>query len=226
MTIDQVLEDFLAAQHARLAPTTYRRYADVIGLLRDCLNFYGHQALSEPERRRWQHAYDAGQEDAFCSLFGPEKIVVELGGFLGWFMVRKVIAGDDLLRAAGTVSKKLARWLEDQGYVDAEAADDAVQRGSEAAHELPAASRLTDALAELCRDAPDLDPDDLPDEDWIEDSLQITKVEPGKVWLGGHGPFNVPERASDGAQVGWEVWVVMARQGGRWHLLENGFVYP
>jgi hypothetical protein len=39
---------------------------------------------------------------------------------LGYFMVRKVIAGPSLLRTAGTVTKKLAAWLAAQGYADAE----------------------------------------------------------------------------------------------------------
>jgi hypothetical protein len=226
VTIDRVLDDFLAAQRARLSDTTYRRYAEVVGLLRDSLNHYGYQALSGPQQRQWQNAYDAGREDAFCTLFGPEKIVPELGGFLGWFMVRKVMAGEDLLRAAGTVTKKLALWLEAQGHVDGEAAADAVERGGGAARDLPAASRLTDALTELSWGAPGVDVDALGDEDWVEDSLQITRVEPGRLWLGQVGPLTLPKRATNGAQVGWEVWVVAARVGGRWHLLENGFVYP
>jgi hypothetical protein len=143
----------------------------VVALLRDSLNQYGYQALSDAEKRRWQEAYDAGQEDAYSALFGPDKIAAQIGSFLGWFMVRKVMAGEDFLRAAGTVTKKLARWLE-------------------------------------------------------EDSLAITRVEPGRLWLGEVGPLELPKRATDAARVGWEVWVVAARVGGRWHLLENGFVYP
>lgn len=226
VTIDRVLDDFLAAQRARLAPSTYRRYADIVALLRDSLDGYGHEALADDERRRLDQARDRGEEGAFCRLFGPEKITEGLGSFLGWFMVRKVMAGDDLLRAAGTVTKKLARWLEAQGYVDAEAAADAIERGGDAARELPAASRLTDALTELSWRAPKLDPDAVAEEDWVEDSLAITQVEPGRLWLGERGPLELPKRATDGAQVGWEVWAVMARRGGRWQLLENGIVYP
>lgn len=226
ITIDQALDEFLAAQRARLSDTTYRRYAEVVSLLRDSLNQYGYQALTEAEKQRWQTAYDAGAEGAFCGLVGPERIVTELGSFLGWFMVRKVIAGDDLLRTAGTVTKKLARWLEAQGYVESEAAADAVERGSEATRDLPAASRLTDALADLGWQARGVDADAIADEDWVEDSLAITRIEPGRIWLGDVGPFDVPERATKGAQVGWEVWVVAARVRGRWHLLESGFVYP
>ena len=32
-------------------------------------------------------------------------------------MIRKVIAGRDLKRAAGSVTKKLSKWLAEKGYV-------------------------------------------------------------------------------------------------------------
>ncbi len=225
-TIDQALDDFLEAQRVRLAATTYRRYSDVVSLLRDALNNYSYQALSDAERKRWEAAFEAGDEAAFCKLFGPEKIVAELGGFLDWFMVRKVIASDDLLRAAGTVIKKLVRWLHAQGHVNEQDASDAVERGNGAARDLPAASRLTDALSDLCAAAPAIDVDDVADEDWVEDTLPITRIEAGKLWLGERGPLKLPRRATDNARIGWEVWVVIAHHRGRWHLLENGFVYP
>lgn len=226
VTIAQALDEFLDAQRARLSDTTYRRYEDVIALLHDCLNGYGYQSLSKTESRRWQAAFDAGDEQAFCQLFGPEKITDELGNFLDWFMVRKVMAGDDFLRTAGTVTKKLARWLHEHGHIDAGAADEAVERGGEASRDLPAASRLTDALTDLCARAPAIDPNAVADEDWIEDSMTITRIEPGRVWLGDIGPLTLPKRATAGAQPGWEVWIAAARIDGRWHLLENGFVYP
>ena len=40
-------------------------------------------------------------------MFGPEKIAENLGEFLDYFMVRKVIAGQELLKASGTVTGKL-----------------------------------------------------------------------------------------------------------------------
>lgn len=106
------------------------------------------------------------------------------------------------------------------------AAADAVQQGKDASRELPAASRLTDALADLCVRAPEIDVDSLADEDWVEGSLPITRVEAGRLWLAERGPLTVPKRVTDTVPLGWEVWVVMVRRGGRWHLLESGFVYP
>ena len=57
-TIDEVLVEFLAEQEKRLAPRTFRNYADVVHFLRDCLNGYGHQSLNAAERERWEEAYE------------------------------------------------------------------------------------------------------------------------------------------------------------------------
>ncbi len=78
------------------------------------------------DAKRWQKAFDAGDEEAFCHLFGPDEIPPHLGEFLGYFMVRKVSAGQELLKAAGTVTGKLARWLEQQAYIESDAAEVAV----------------------------------------------------------------------------------------------------
>src|SRR5947209_10194836 len=105
ITIDDALVRFLDAQRPRLAPRTFRRYEEICELLRHCLNGYGYTGLSEFERKRWERAYEAGDEDAFCHLMGPEQLVDNLGEFLGYFMIRKVASGQELLKAAGTVTK-------------------------------------------------------------------------------------------------------------------------
>ena len=227
VTIDQALNAFLRDQRARLSDRTYRNYRDVIRLLRDSLNFYAYSSLDARDAKRLQKAFDAGDEEAFCKLFGPDEIPSHLGEFLGYFMVRKVSAGQELLKAAGTVTGKLARWLEAQAYIESDAAEVAVDRARDSARELPAADRLTDLLVEVAMKAPDIDVDDVGEEDWVEDQLMIDQVEPGKIWFeGGIGPIQVPKRASEIAQPGWMVFIVAARRNARWHLLEVGSVYP
>jgi hypothetical protein len=82
-------------------------------------------------------------------------------------------------------------------------------------------------LLDVTDRAPDLDPDDVAEEDWVEDYLQITDVEPGKIWFqGGVGPVAVPRTASDLARPGWSAYVTAAKVGTRWHLLEVGVIYP
>jgi hypothetical protein len=104
MTIDEALSAFLADQRERLSARTFRNYADVIKLLGHSLDGYAHSSLDGDELRRFEQAFDGGDEHAFCRLFGPEKICEHLGEFLGYFMVRKVVAGQELLKASGTVT--------------------------------------------------------------------------------------------------------------------------
>ncbi len=110
-------------------------------LLRDSLNGYGPNTQESADHQRWEQAFHAGDMEAFCHLFGPEHILGHVDEFLGYFMIRKVIAGQELLRAAGTVTKKLAHWLHEQGYVDDDQRDLALDRGTDAARDLPRAER-------------------------------------------------------------------------------------
>lgn len=227
VTIDDALEAFLAEERKRLSPKTLRNYEDVVHLLRDSLNSYAYDSLGKSEQKRWRTAFDAGDEEAYCHLFGPEKIVDHLGEFLGWFMVRKVMAGQELLRASGTVTKKLASWLHEQGYISADERADAVERGDDAARELPRADRLGELLHDEMAKTPPFDPDDIPDEHWVEDYLAIERVESGALWFeGGIGPVHVSKKASDLAEVGWGVNIVLAQLRGEWRIVELGFVYP
>jgi len=223
--IDAVLDEFLAAQEKRLAPRTFRNYADVVYLLRDCLNGYGHQSLDPAEREQWEAAFD-DDEEAFAHVFGPEKIAENLGEFLDYFMIRKVMAGEELLRAAGTVTKKLARWLGERGYLDAGAVEVAVERGADAARDLPKAEKLSRLLFEQSNTST-IDVHALDDDDYVEDYLMIDRVELGVLWFeGGIGPVKVPKAASDIAQPGWSVNIVLGRAGKTWHVIEVGNVYP
>jgi hypothetical protein len=45
---------------------------------------------------------------AYCSTFGLEDVTAGYSEFLGYFMPRKVMCGKETMRAAGTVTKKLA----------------------------------------------------------------------------------------------------------------------
>jgi hypothetical protein len=226
-TTDTTLAEFLADQRERLSDRTFRRYEEVAHLLRHSLDGYAYSSLDNEERRRWEKEFETNEEGAFCRLFGPEKIPPHLGEFLDYFMVRKVIAGQELLKASGTVTGKLARWLADHGYIDQDTAEDASDLARDAARDLPTADRLGMLLHDVTDRAPDIDPDQMADEDWVEDYLEITDIEPGKIWFeGGVGPITVPRKASDLARPGWSAFITAANLAGRWHLIEVGPVYP
>jgi hypothetical protein len=223
--IDVLLEDFLADQRERLAPRTYSNYESIIGLLRSCLNNYGYQHLAEPDQKRFHDTYDS-DEEAFVHLFGADELADSIPEFLGYFMIRKVMAGPELLRSAGTVTKKLAKWLRESGYLAEEAAADLLGRGVEATRDLPRAERLSALLYDLARKA-SVDLDAVDDEDYVEDYLSIERVDSGAIWFErGIGPLKVPKAATDLARPGWSISVVLARVRGAWKLVEAGNVYP
>ena len=227
VNIDEALDAFLAGQRQRLSERTMRNYEYMVELLCDSLNGYGPNTLDKADEKRWRKAYDAGDEEAFCHLFGPERIIDHFGEFLGYFMVRKVWASQELLRSAGTVTKKLAGWLHEHGYVSADEREDAVEQGNRAARNLPRAERLANLLYDQSRSTPPFDAEALDPKDLVETYLVIQRVEPGALYFsGGIGPLEVPKRASELAQVGWGVNATLARLGKIWRLVEVGNVYP
>ena len=228
-TIAVALAQFLDEQGRRLSPKTAGQYRDVVELLQHHLNGYAYLSLDELDAKRFERLQRAtgDVQREFCQVFGPEHILPNVGEFLGYFMVRKVIASRALLRAAGTVTKRLAAWLAEQGYVEAEAAEMATERGAEAARALPKADELADRLQAFAeeRGGPDA-------AEQLEDHFQITRIGPGRIWLTGlldgreRGPIQLPEDLSRRCQVGWTVSGVIGRIGPRWHLLEAWNVYP
>jgi len=224
-SIADLFAAFLADQRSRLAPRTWRKYESMVELLSDFLNGYGHQSLDPAERRLWEAVYEH-DEHAFVQLFGADKVADNLGGFLGHFMIRKVAASEDLLRTAGTVTKKLALWLAQHGYLSVDDARGAAELGGDAARELPRAERLARLLHDHARRAP-ADAAGDREVDFVEDCLVIERVEPGVLWFERDiGPVEVPEAASALAQPGWSLSVVLARRLGRWQLVDAGSVYP
>ena len=69
VTTDEVLDRFLADQHERLSEKTFRRYQQVVQLLRHSLDGYAYSSLDEHERQRWEAEFEANEEgrSAGCS---------------------------------------------------------------------------------------------------------------------------------------------------------------
>ena len=222
-TIDQLFEEFLADQEARLSPKTYRLYDDILDLFRSCLEGYwpGHDG------EEYNQITDAG--GTYCGSFGPEEIAGGLSEFLGYFIPHKVMAGKETMKAAGTVTKKLMRWLAEKGYVeDTEALAMAEERAGDAARDLPAARELADFLAEYVDEH---SPDHYSRE--IEDHFTVTRTSPGKLWLEPFtsgdreiGPVPVPHEVSRQCRVGWEISGVVVKTRKGWQLLDVWNVSP
>ena len=235
-TIDQVLQQFLDEQRGQLKAGTVAKYEEVLDLLRHHLNGYAYEGLSKAESALFDKHFDAQGEEhrEFCQIFGPDKVVENLGGFVGYFMVRKVMGSANLKRAAGTVTKKLSEWLAKAGHISDDEAHDGAERGAEAARDLPLAERAAAIPAQaLSRIA--VDPNELEDKDYFEfDHYTIAKIEPGRLWFTvfddrgetTEGPIPVPKEATSSLREGWEISCALGRIRGKWRLVEVANVYP
>lgn len=224
--IDQVLEEFLKEQKKRLKLRTFRRYEEIIELLRHCLNGYGHHDLLRSVEITLYEKLYLQKNLQFCAIFGPEKILPSINNFLNYFMIRKVVASEALLQAAGTVARKLARWLGEKGYVDQYESLQAEKIAADAARELPAAERLARLLYTFTqRYAPRHWTDEL------DDYFVIEKVEPGILFLSGTATsepveLKIPKEISDYCREGWTLNLLLGKTPQGWCILESGNVYP
>ena len=226
-SIEAVLDEFLEEQEKRLKPSTMRKYEDIIELFQSCMDGYGHQYLNKQEYALFDRLYNADGDEhrEFCQVFGPEKISENVDEFLNYFMIRKVMCGKELMQAAGTVTKKLGKWLMERGYIDSEIAADVISSGATAAKELPAAEELARMLADYAdRTAVDCD-------DVIEDFFTIESVEPGKLHLSAlseDDKITVPvsRDISNACHVDWSFSGAVGKTSKGWRILEAWNVYP
>ena len=228
VTIDQVLQEFLDDQALRLKKGTLDKYGNVIELLEAYLEGYGYNNLDEAEEVLFDQHYDCavGEETVFCRLFGPEKIADNAGEFLGYFMPRKVICGEDLLRASGTVMKKLSSWLLEKGHIDPEAAAVMKEIAVKAIRDLPAAERLRNALFDYVESQPYVEEA----EEELDNLIEVIKVEPGRLQLEELGSeeavvVNVPARISQLCREGFVLNLLLIKTRKGWEIAETGSVY-
>lgn len=226
-TIEDVLDEFLKEQQKRLKPSTMRKYEDIIDLFQSCLDGYGHQGLNKKEAALFDRLYNAEGDEhrEFCQVFGPEKIASSVDEFLNYFMIRKVMCGKELMQAAGTVIKKLGKWLKEKGYIQSESAAQIVNRGATATKELPATEELFWMLTDYANWA-SVDCNQV-----IEDYFAIEAVESGKLRLSALSENDeivvpVSQEISDACRVGWSISGAMGKRGKGWCIIEVWNVYP
>lgn len=215
-SIAQLFAEFLVDQEARLSPTTYGKYEAIIELYESYLERYwpGHSGK--------EHDAITQAKGTDCGTYGPEDIPCGFSEFLGYFMTHKVIAGNgnETMKAAGTVIKKLARWLAEKGYTEG---DESVRELVGArARDLPASQMLVD---ELCDWLDETGP--LPSGKEIEGHFVIQRTGSGQIWLdpsftGGEeiGPIPVPAKVARACRVGWDIGGLVAQTKKGWRLVE------
>ncbi|HKA49617.1 MAG TPA: hypothetical protein VKK19_08515 [Candidatus Dormibacteraeota bacterium] len=227
--IEDLFARFLAERRKELSTKGIKNYEAIIEFFKHHLNGYAYESLSPFDRKRWDRAFDSGDEAAFCKLFGADKIPGEVGAFVGYFMIRKVIAPKAVIASTGRVIIDLLDWLVAEGNLRPDEIADARERAESAGSDLRKAEELAGLLYEVA-DRSDVDVHRLEDEDYVEDYLTISRVGPGSIWFEGNtgeiGPVVVGTAISRLARPGWSVNIVLGRVRDRWQVVEVGNVYP
>ncbi|KAF5415099.1 MAG: hypothetical protein C5S48_07010 [Candidatus Methanogaster sp.] len=227
-TIKQVMEEFLKAQQDRLKPRTYNGYEYAIELFEDYLNGYAYQYLDEDDSKLFDKLYDEGDKE-FCEIFGLDKIrSYEIGDFLDDFMIRKVAGSKDFMKTVGKVMRKFVEWMKEKGYTDEEEYGISTDVVDELKDELPEATELSDLIYNYIEDN---HPGSVTET--REGYFAVTKIKPGKLWLGGYmgygkdiGPVIVSDEISSICKVGWTICLEIGRTSKGWEMMGSGNVYP
>ncbi|MEA2025477.1 MAG: hypothetical protein U9O18_02175 [Chloroflexota bacterium] len=228
ITIAETLDRFLAEDKKR-APEDAEQSEFLLDNLVSFLEGYGYQYVAdEPDTNVIALGIfdesDEGERD-FIDSYRPEIIPDSLREFLYDWNIRKYLGDEDDAKATALLMERLMEWLADEGLADREEAAEAAVLARTASEDLPRAHRLSGLFYDLAKAAGAGDASE-PD-DSVDDSLAITRVEPGRLWLEGDvGPIKVPVKLSQLAVVGWTVNVLAEKRAGKWVILETGFVYP
>ena len=145
-------------------------------------------------------------------------------------MPHNVIAGNGTMKAAGTVIKKLEKWLGTKGYIEKTDGDGGHERLRVVARDLPASQKLLDELQDW------LDADEYPPAGRgkrVEGHFWIDRIEPGRLWLSSMlgdeseiGPIKVPQEISRACKEDWDIGCVVARTGREWRFVEVWNISP
>ncbi len=226
-TITEVLGRFLEEQRMRIKPATFRKYDDVIYFFKESMNGYAYQSLDQEEEEFFDHFYNLEGEEQrqFCDVFGLEKMLENVYEFLDYFMIRKVICGTGMLKAAGTVIKILMKWLADNGYVDTEMAAEYADEAGEASKELPAMEKLANSLWRYAQDQ-----EEIRFRKTIEGYFSVQRVENDRLHLMENGGktlvLKLPEEITRKCKFGWSIYLELGKAKDGWKILEVGSVYP
>ena len=207
--------------------------ASIIELLGGYLDGYGHEDLNEFERARFDKEWS--DDNRYCDIFGPDHIQpFHISFFRSTFVIRKVMGTKGFLKACGPVMEKLATWLlEQRHWTSDDMAEFRDLVGEKAGTDLGDCDAFGRALLDFVENHPvDVHPNDVADEDYLEDQFTIKKVEAGKLHLDSLLEeedgivLSLPRSITTKARTGWSVTLELARLRGKWRILGVGNVYP
>ena len=226
-TIKDVFEEFLAEQKARMSPKTYSGYEEAIYYFEKYLNGWAHKYLSDKDKIRLNE-FNEGEGKKYCEVFDPEYIrALEIKDFLGYFVIRNVLASKTSLETLGRVMHKLVKWMHENDYMGDENYEVINLLVKRLKVEMPVAEEVSDLLCLYALTHPVEDYSET-----LDDFFIITEIKPGQLWFESFqdgrniGPVSVPEKISSMCKAGWTICLLLAKTGDMWRILESGNMYP
>lgn len=226
MTIKRSLDAFLAEERERdvtAVEATSRAIDDLVMFLEG----YGDQYAAEDGGSHYGDDEDEDDEleTSFIETHSPRILPASVDEFLFWWQIRDAYGGGDQARARAETIERLMGFLAERNAVKPAEAEASRALARRAAEEVPRAKALEELLRPLTAKPPPGESSDA--DEVVEDFRQISRVETGRLWLGADvGPLEVPPEATDVAQVGWWINLVVVQREGTWYLTELGSVYP
>lgn len=228
--IREGFEQFLAEQEKRLKSDTYQNYGFALELFESYLNGYASQHLPEELGRRYEQSSDEDRQ--FCDIFDFDQVnPSDFSGFLGYFMIRKVLCSPEQIKTTCRVMKKLVMWLREQGYFTEEKSKEALQIIRDYSAVLPDASRLSEILGDYVYGGKRVDPEEC--SEFLEGMFMVEQVESGVLHLVDTFGMEetkirlpVPEECAALCREGWEINLELGKTVDGWRILASGNVYP
>lgn len=151
-----------------------------------------------------------------------------LGGFLSYYMVRRVIASRDTLMTVGKAIRRFIGWLHRKGYME----KDDYRSAAELVDMLREDLLVVNDMFYYLQDYVDANrPADIVKT--VEGYYMIKRIREGKLWFeeimgSGRriGPVPVSSQISSMCKVGWSLFLTLGRTDKGWRILESGAIYP
>jgi len=115
-SIAQLLDRFLSDQEDRLKIQQYRTCSNVIDMLTSYLNRYAYTTLIGTERHEWDRAFSAGDDRAFCNVFGVRKLITGIKPFHAQHLRGRLQSPELVQEHALAVTTDLVDWLGARGH--------------------------------------------------------------------------------------------------------------
>ncbi len=214
------IKNFLEETAEKVSNKTFQKYKSVLELFRDYLISYGEITCEE------------NKDGEFILTANTKEL--EFGhanGFLGWFLIRKVMGPQWIMKAAPNIIKKYFKWLDSKGLLAEGVIEEVVDTGKQAAKDLPRVDKAADLLFKLCDENSDKFIDiEFNGEDYMEEYGEVTGILEDKLYLDYEGekigPIQISKEIAKHLKKGDTVNLAVGKYRKKWYPLEVGNVYP